>query len=82
MISKRDVYRVVDSIILSITATANQGLDENEPQQADEESLVMASMALKRAAKNIVAEATGVEAGDAVWVEAEKKPSKPKKKSA
>ena len=82
MISKRDVYRVLDSIVLSITATANAGNDENEPGQADEESLVLASMALKKAAREIVANAAGADVEDVVWVEAEKKAAKPKKAKA
>jgi hypothetical protein len=82
MISKRDVYRLVDSIVLSVTATANQELDENEPGQADEESLVLVSRALKKAARGIAADATGVETDEVIWVEAEKKPSKPKKKAS
>jgi hypothetical protein len=73
--NKKQLTALLNSIVLSIVATANADADGEEPL-TEEEARTLLGMRLKRVAKKLVAESAHVDADDVIWVDWTKEKTK------
>jgi|19_taG_2_1085344.scaffolds.fasta_scaffold04337_2 hypothetical protein len=64
--NKKQLTLLVQTLVLSTAATINGNAEDNEPEIIEDEARTLLAMQLRKATKQLIADASGVEREDVI----------------